>query len=127
VCGWLPGRGPHRSTFGALLLGIHDAVDGRLRYVGAVGTGFSDRDRQTLRALLDDRGRAHHPFDEPPPTTEIAEVAAARWVVPDLVGDVAYREWTRPEHRLRHPSWHGLRGDVTPEEVTAVFDEPPRQ
>lgn len=116
VCGWTPGDGAHAATFGSLVLGVHDDADGRLRYVGNVGTGFTQRDRQRLRAMLADRD--HSPFDEPLP----ADVRDPRWVAPELVGDVAYREWVRPEHRLRHPSWRGLRADVTPGQVTAAFD-----
>ncbi|HEX6360868.1 hypothetical protein [Actinophytocola sp.] len=122
MCGWIPGRGRHAGEVGALVLGVHDIADGRLRYVGTVGTGFTERDRRTLRVLLDTRRRNTSPFDEFVPP---AEVAGVRWVVPELVGDVAYREWIRPEHRLRHPSWRGLRADVASVHVTAEFDEPP--
>ena len=40
----------------------------------------------------------------------------AHWVQPRLVGEVAFTEWTR-EGRLRHPSWRGLRADLTPDQV----------
>ena len=33
-----------------------------------------------------------------------------------LVGEVEFRQWTS-DHRLRHPSWRGLRDDLEPEEV----------
>jgi bifunctional non-homologous end joining protein LigD len=122
VCGATPGQGQHAATFGSLVLGVHDLANGRLRYVGNVGSGFTEQDRRTLRSMLDERSRADAPFDERPPA---AEVAGARWVTPELVGDVAYREWIRPEHRLRHPSWRGPRMDVSAAQVTAVFDERP--
>ncbi|WP_369266993.1 hypothetical protein [Streptomyces harbinensis] len=35
---------------------------------------------------------------------------------PALVGEVAYRAWTR-DGRLRQPSWRGLRPDKAPGEV----------
>jgi len=38
----------------------------------------------------------------------------AHWVDPVLVGEVAYAEWT-PDEVLRHPSWRGLRDDLTPD------------
>jgi bifunctional non-homologous end joining protein LigD len=37
-------------------------------------------------------------------------------VEPLLVGEVAFTEWTR-DGRLRHPSWRGLRDDVSPQDV----------
>lgn len=40
----------------------------------------------------------------------------AVWVRPELVGDVAYGEWTIDDV-LRHPAWRGLRQDETPREV----------
>jgi bifunctional non-homologous end joining protein LigD len=82
------------------MLGAHDAADGRLRYVGNVGAGFSEADRQQLRARLAQRRRLDDPLDEVVPT---ADVAGARWVAPELIGDVAYREWIRPEHRAAAP------------------------
>jgi bifunctional non-homologous end joining protein LigD len=101
VCGATPGEGQHAATFGSLVLGVHDLADGRLRYIGNVGSGFSEQDPCTLRGMLDEHSRADAPFDELPPP---AAVAGARWVTPELVGGVAYRDWIRPEHRLRHPS-----------------------
>ncbi len=40
----------------------------------------------------------------------------ATWLEPDLVGEVAFSEWTT-DRRLRQPSWRGLRTDKSPEEV----------
>ena len=41
----------------------------------------------------------------------------AVWVEPRLVAEVEYTEWTKDD-RLRHPSYKGLREDVSPTEVT---------
>jgi bifunctional non-homologous end joining protein LigD len=41
----------------------------------------------------------------------------AVWVEPRLVAEVEYTEWTK-DGRLRHPSYKGLREDISPEEVT---------
>ncbi|NEE15659.1 ATP-dependent DNA ligase, partial [Streptomyces sp. SID7499] len=51
VGGWLPGHGRLTSLPGALLMG-RPAPGGGLRYVGGVGTGWSDDERTTLAALL---------------------------------------------------------------------------
>jgi bifunctional non-homologous end joining protein LigD len=50
------------------------------------------------------------PLDEPPPP------GYARWVRPELVGEVAYRTLSG-DQRLRRPSWRGLRPDREPEQV----------
>src|SRR4029450_2899107 len=47
IVGWTPGQGKRAGTLGALLLALYD--DGWLRYVGSVGTGFTDA---MLRHLL---------------------------------------------------------------------------
>jgi bifunctional non-homologous end joining protein LigD len=112
VCGWRPGEGRRSGMIGSLLFGVHDE-SGRLRYVGSVGTGFTEATLRELAALLAPLQRDTPPFDEPPPWEE---VRGAYWVQPALVGEVQYGEWTG-EHRLRHPSWRGLREDKSPEEV----------
>jgi bifunctional non-homologous end joining protein LigD len=94
-----------------LLLGVHDGGGG-LVYAGKVGTGFSTRVATELRARLDALEQRTCPFTARPPGA-----ARAHWVRPDLVGEVAFTEWTA-DGRLRHPSWKGLREDkVAPEVV----------
>ena len=60
VGGWRPGKGHRADSVGSLLVGIPDG--GGLRYVGRVGTGFTDAELDELR----DRGstrlaRRHQP------------------------------------------------------------------
>ncbi|MGW0251085.1 non-homologous end-joining DNA ligase [Nocardia goodfellowii] len=110
VVGWLPGTSAGRE-FGALLIAAHDP-EGHLRLFGRVGTGFSDATRRTLHRQL-------HGLAAIAPTvigTVPSSIAArARWVLPQLVGEVAYRE--RTASSLRHPSWRGLRPDREMHEV----------
>ncbi|MDQ1701449.1 MAG: bifunctional non-ous end joining protein LigD, partial [Frankiaceae bacterium] len=40
----------------------------------------------------------------------------ARWVLPELVCEVQFTEWTK-DGRLRHPSYQGLRSDIDPKDV----------
>jgi bifunctional non-homologous end joining protein LigD len=61
---------------------------------------------------------ATSPFDEP---VSRGYARRAHWVEPDLVGEIEHRQWTRPDNRLRHPSWRGLRPDRSPDEVKAPF------
>lgn len=99
IGGWKQGEGRRRGTIGSLLLGVPDA-DG-LRYVGNVGTGFTEHMLRELAALLAPLARAESPFAGAAP--------AAHWVEPVLAGEVEYAGWTRDGH-LRHPSWRGLLG-----------------
>jgi bifunctional non-homologous end joining protein LigD len=111
IGGWLPGVGANRQTVGALLLGAYSA-DGRFRFCGTVGTGMTSRHRQILTEQLIAISRRTSPFAEPVPRDITPH---ARWVTPKIVGDVEYREFSGT---LRHPSWKGLRSDVS--DVLAV-------
>ena len=101
-----------RIGLGALLLGVHDE-DGRLHYVGRVGTGFSGNSLRELRARLGQMTRSTAPFVNPPRGSEAAGV---HWAEPRLVAEVAFSEWTQ-DHLLRHPSFQGLREDKAPAEI----------
>ncbi|MFJ7201090.1 MULTISPECIES: ATP-dependent DNA ligase [unclassified Streptomyces] len=109
VGGWVPGRGRLAGLPGALLVG--ERHSGGLRYVGSVGTGWSDTERLTLAGLLEAAAIDECPFDKVP------HVAGARWVLPRLVGEVRYATRTRAG-LLRHPSWHRLRPDLAPDDIT---------
>jgi bifunctional non-homologous end joining protein LigD len=111
IGGWTEGRGEREGSLGALLLGIPG--DGGLRYVGKVGTGFSERTRRDLMADLQPLTDARSPFDSPLPARETSD---AHFVRPSMVGEVAFGEWT-PAGRLRHPTWRGLRRDKKPKQV----------
>lgn len=111
VGGWRPGQGRRAGGVGSLLVGVHDD-EGRLVYAGHVGTGFPDAALRQIEALLTDRGTS--PFAGALPREVTRD---ARWVEPELVGEVAFAGWTA-DGRMRHPSWRGLRDDLDPEEVT---------
>jgi bifunctional non-homologous end joining protein LigD len=110
VGGWRPGKGERGRSVGSLLLGIPDGS--KLRYVGRVGSGFSDRELKELREQLDALPRKTSPFDEVP----AADALDAHWVSARLVGEVTFGEWTSTG-KLRHPVWRGWRLDKTPAEV----------
>ncbi|MFJ4787861.1 non-homologous end-joining DNA ligase [Streptomyces sp. NPDC088794] len=116
VGGWLPGKGRLAGLPGAVLVG--QRASGRLRYVGGVGTGWSEAERAQLAALLRAAGTDVCPFDPVP------QVPGARWVVPRLVGEVRYSTRTRAG-LLRQPSWLRLRPDLAPEESAADFPDDP--
>jgi bifunctional non-homologous end joining protein LigD len=110
VIGWEPGQGRRDGEIGALLLAVN--IDGELRYAGQVGTGFSQRTLDDLRARLTPLEVTTSPAAGVP----AAQARNAHWVRPELVGEVVYGEWTR-DGRLRHPSWRGLRPDKSPADV----------
>jgi bifunctional non-homologous end joining protein LigD len=111
VCGWKPGAGRRADMIGSLLLGVYH--DDKLRYVGHVGTGFTQDMLGELMAELTPLGRGTSPFDTPVPAQQARD---ARWVEPRLVGEVSFAEWTT-DMILRQPSWRGLRIDKEPRDV----------
>jgi bifunctional non-homologous end joining protein LigD len=111
IGGWRAGEGGRSSGIGSLLMGI-PAANG-LRFVGRVGTGFTDRDLANLKKTLAPLHTDESPFDARLSTQDAKGVT---FVEPTLVGEVRYSEWTS-EGRLRQPSWRGLRPDKEPGEV----------
>ena len=110
VGGWRPGTGRRSDTVGSLLLGIPEGEG--FRYIGRVGTGFTDRELMALRSKLDRLSRATSPLSGVP----AADARDAHWVTPSLVGEVEYAELTG-EGRLRQPAWRGWRPDKGPKDV----------
>jgi bifunctional non-homologous end joining protein LigD len=112
VGGWTPGSGRREGTVGALLLGAYDDA-GALRFLGHVGTGFTDAVLDDLLARLRPLQQRRSPYDEDVPR-EYAR--RARWTAPSLLGEVVYRSITH-DGRLRHAVWRGLRPDRDPTEA----------
>lgn len=106
VGGWMPGDGGRRSTFGSLLVGLWDGD--RLRWIGAVGSGFSDRVLSELVEVLSQLERSSPPFGE---TGDIPR--GARWIEPVMVVSLEFKEWTR-DLRLRAPVFKGIEPTGTP-------------
>jgi bifunctional non-homologous end joining protein LigD len=118
VVGFTPNKG-HAGQIGALELAF---AEGRhLVYAGKVGTGFSAKLRTELMKEL-----AADAID----ATKVREAPRSRdttWVEPRLVAELRFTEWTT-DHRLRHPSFVGLRPDKTPLEcVREKAEAPPRR
>ncbi len=91
--------------FKSLLLGLYE-TDGSLRFVGHVGTGFSDAENSSLRAGLDRINQEEPAFSSIPG----AYARSARWTQPTLVCTVEFLTLTANGH-LRHPAFRGLRPD----------------
>ena len=78
VGGWLPGEGNRAGRIGALLVGYHDD-DGKLRYAGRVGTGFTEAELLRLRDLLAPLARDTSPFEGRQPPRAPTTCAPSSW------------------------------------------------
>jgi bifunctional non-homologous end joining protein LigD len=91
--------------------------NGKLRYFGHSGSGFSEKGLQEamerLRPLFIDKA----PVANPPKIPE-----QIQWVKPKLVCEVAFAEWTQ-DGELRQTTFLGWRDDKDPSEV--VLESPP--
>ncbi|MBF6334174.1 ATP-dependent DNA ligase [Nocardia transvalensis] len=85
--------------FASLLVGVPH--EGRLYYVGRVGTGFSDQEMTELATHLHRLERKTSPFDN---ELQPDERKDAVWVTPKLTGTVRYMNWTE-SGRMWHPAW----------------------
>ncbi|MBI3647637.1 MAG: hypothetical protein HY240_02590 [Actinobacteria bacterium] len=110
ILGWTPGRGGRSKTFGALLVGAIDG--GEWKWIGQVGTGFTDGTLATVMAQLEPMARATPPIADP----DLAAVKGARFVEPELVCEVEYLEITGSTKKMRAPSFKGLRPDKAPQD-----------
>jgi bifunctional non-homologous end joining protein LigD len=108
-----------RQHLGALLMGVREGDT--LRYAGKVGTGFSERSLRELASRLAPLRSKQSPFVDPPRGAEARDV---QWVTPKLVAEVEFTEFTQ-DHRMRHPSFRGLRDDKKADEV--VEERPKRR
>jgi bifunctional non-homologous end joining protein LigD len=115
ILGWSESDKKGRG-FRALLLGIHE--DGKLRYAGKVGTGFSNRVQQDLLERFEKLSAAR-----PAAAVPRADARGAHWVKPQLVAEVAFAEFTS-EGVVRHGSFLGLRSDKKAAEVIEETPQP---
>jgi DNA ligase D-like protein (predicted ligase) len=98
-----------RTDFGALLVGYYE--DGRLRYAGKVGTGYTAATLRDLGARLRQLETPESPFADARPIPR-----GTHWTRPELVAQIGFAEWTS-DGRLRQPRFLGLRDDKPPAEV----------
>jgi bifunctional non-homologous end joining protein LigD len=107
IGGYTPPAGS-RPYFGALLLGAYQGPD--LRYVGKVGTGFTQKTLSMLHRKFQPLVRKTPPVVDPP------REKGAVWLAPKLVAQIKFQEWTH-DWKLRQPVFLGLRDDKSPHEV----------
>lgn len=108
ICGYTD-PGGEREYFGALIVGFYE--DDKLKSAGKVGTGYDDETLEMLYNKMKPLERKTPPFDE-----EVEDKPDIHWLTPKLVGQFQFTEWTG-DHKLRHPSYIGLRDDKKAKDV----------
>ncbi|MBT2339890.1 MULTISPECIES: DNA ligase D [Pseudomonas] len=109
-----------RNAFGALLLGLHDADSGELRYAGKVGTGFNETTLKSIHQQLLPLERKKAAVVNPPTGYEAKGV---HWLEPTLLAEVAFAEMTK-EGSVRHAVFQGLRNDKPAKAITQEVAKP---
>ena len=99
-----------RIGLGAVLVGYFDGDD--FVFAGKIGTGFDTKLLLDLRARLDKLQIPKSPFTKAKGLPRIR----ADWVLPEIVLQVAFIEWT-VHSKLRHARLLGVRYDKSPREV----------
>ncbi len=110
IVGWRPSSVKARP-FSSLLLATKGANG--LAYRGRVGSGFGDRELETVWAALNKRVTKKAPLEVPPEITRLA-----RFVRPELVAEVEFAGWTG-EGYVRHGVFKGLRAGPKPTDINA--------
>jgi bifunctional non-homologous end joining protein LigD len=117
IGGWTPGEGNARDL-GALAVGYYD--DGKLRFAGKVGSGFTGATRKELLSKLQPLVVDDPPFDPPPPKDYKGrwggDLGAVSWVRPELVMRAELGGWTR-DGVVRQAAYKGLEPGRDPRSV----------
>jgi bifunctional non-homologous end joining protein LigD len=98
-----------RPRFGALVLAVRD--QDAWRYVGHVGTGFSNAVLEELHTRMLPLRTDKSPFKQ-----RVKDQATTTWLKPRLVAEVKFTECTAAGE-MRHPAFLGLREDKKPKDV----------
>ncbi|AWH86595.1 DNA ligase D [Flavobacterium album] len=117
------------KLFSSLLLGVYK--NGKLDYVGKVGTGFTVKMQKEMMEAFRPFITKKSPFAYEPDINKPSRFrpdppkAVATWLKPELVCEVSFTEVTS-DGVFRHPSFEGMRTDKRASEVvleTAVETE----
>jgi len=124
IAGFTKNEGTSKS-FSALVLAVYDG--NKLRYVGKVGTGFSDKLQKEMMAQFKPLIVDKSPFDVEPDVDKPSRFRPKRmgakptWLKPELVCEVEYAEVTG-DGVFRQPSFQGMRIDKKARDI--VLEKP---
>jgi bifunctional non-homologous end joining protein LigD len=122
IAGFTKPRGG-RQFFGALVVG--KKVNGKLKYIGHVGGGFTDKQLKLIHEMLSPFVQKDCPFTDIPQTNE-----SVTWVKPTLECEVSFSNWTS-DRIMRHPLFvkmleeeSSLRGGTTKQSFMSEIATP---
>jgi bifunctional non-homologous end joining protein LigD len=124
IAGFTKNEGTSKA-FSALIMAVYD--QGELKYVGKVGTGFSDKLQKEMMEQFKPLITDESPFDVIPDVDKPSRFRPQRmgakptWLKPELVGEVAFAEVTS-DGVFRQASFQGMRIDKKAKDV--VLERP---
>ena len=119
IIGWRPSDKAGRP-FSSLLLAVHE--EGKLRYAGRVGTGYTGERLDELAREFKKHARGDPPVKDVPR----AIVRHAHFVDPVLVAEISFRGWTK-DGLVRQGSFKGLRADKPARQIVREKPMPKAQ
>ncbi len=110
----------------SLVLGVYD--NGSLKYVGKVGTGFTDTLKKDLLKKFKPITIDSSPFDVEPDVNQPSRFrqpgkSKVVWLKPEIICEVSFAEVTE-DGVFRQPSFKGLRTDKKAKDVVRESESP---
>ncbi len=108
------------KLFSSLLVGVY--TNGKLTYIGKIGTGFSQKLQKEMMEqfkplIIKECSFTFVPdINKPSRFRPTPPAAKATWLRPELICEVSYVEMTS-DGVMRHPSFEGMREDKNSKEV----------
>jgi hypothetical protein len=93
------------ALLAARLFPVRDKAKKRWVYAGHVGTGFDQASLKSIHERMQPLRIDKKQFDQ-----KVGHENATTWLVPKLVGEVKFTEWTS-DSEMRHPVFLGFRAD----------------